>query len=263
MSLDLTSRPPVQLQIDPGRIVYEDNHYLAYNKAIGELVQGDRTGDVSLVEALTEFIRQRDAKPGNAFMQVIHRIDRPVSGVVLFAKTSKGLARANELFRAHEVQRTYWAIVQSAPAQTEGSLQGYLRRDAQRNKSYFTKYRRGDAQQASLTYKLVGTSTRHFFLEVQLETGRHHQIRALLAAHGMPIRGDLKYGAMRSNPGGGIDLHARSLTFTHPIGREPRNTVHIIAPPPAGVLWTLFGEAVAALPASGQQMLRREDAAAE
>jgi len=245
------------------QVLYEDNHIIVVYKQSGEIIQGDKTGDKPLSETIKAWIKEKYAKPGNVFLGVVHRLDRPVSGLVVFAKTSKALSRLNDMFRNGEVKKTYWAMVQTAPDVPEATLTNWLVRNEKQNKSYAYDHDVPNAKQAILKYKTIGHTERYTLLEINLLTGRHHQIRALLAAHGMPVRGDLKYGAMRSNPGGGIDLHARSLTFTHPIGREPRNTVHIIAPPPAGVLWTLFGEAVEALPASGQQVLRREDAAAE
>lgn len=219
------------------RILYEDNHYLAICKQVGELVQGDETGDTPLLETARSFIKRRDSKPGNVFLQAVHRLDRPVSGVVLFAKTSKGLTRANGLFRQQAVTRTYWAIVEHQPPELQGVLEGYLTRRQGPNKSYVSPHQRGDAKLARLEYRLVGESQRYYFLEVSLLTGRHHQIRAQLASVGCTIRGDLKYGAKRSIPGGGIGLHARALAFEHPIAH---NEVNIVAPPPDDALWRLF-----------------------
>lgn len=219
------------------RILYEDNHYIALNKLCGELVQGDETGDEPLVDAVRSYIRIREQKPGEAFVHVAHRIDRPVSGVVLFAKTSKGLARINDLFRQQAVERTYWAIVEKLPPKEEDTVEGYLTRNTQQNKSHFSQSKRAGAQAARLSYRLVGGTTNYYMVEVKLLTGRHHQIRAVLAWLGCPVRGDLKYGARRSLPEGGIDLHARSLAFTHPVKNEP---VRIVAPPPETPLWKIF-----------------------
>lgn len=220
-----------------GRILYEDNHLLALNKLPGELVQGDATGDLPLVEELRQFIKVRDAKPGNVFLQVIHRIDRPVSGAVLFAKTSKAVERMNALFRDRRVERTYWAIVEKQPPAMEGIVEGYMYRNARQNKSYMSKSERSGSKFASLRYCLVGASTNYYLLEVSLDTGRHHQIRCQLASIGCTIRGDLKYGARRSLPDGGINLHARSVSFLHPVAKEP---VSVVAPPPADSLWDFF-----------------------
>lgn len=220
-----------------GRILYEDNHILVFNKACGELVQGDATGDPCLLDSLRNYIKIRDEKPGNVFLEAVHRIDRPVSGVVLFAKTSKGLSRFTNLFRLHEVERTYWAICEGAPEELDGHLEGHLLRNSEQNKSYVVNGKRLGSKLASLNYRTVGQSDRYYLLSVVLETGRHHQIRALLAHAGATIRGDLKYGAKRSLPGGGISLHARSLSFVHPV-RDEKLT--IVAPPPADPIWYLF-----------------------
>ncbi len=225
--------------MDKSRILYEDNHILVFNKACGELVQGDSTGDACLLDTLRGYIKSRDEKPGNVFLEAVHRIDRPVSGIVLFAKTSKGLSRFTNLFREHAVTRTYWAICEGAPEALEGRLEGYLLRNAEQNKSYVVNGKKLGSKPAALTYRTVGQSDRYFLLTVALETGRHHQIRALLSHAGATIRGDLKYGAKRSLPGGGISLHARALSFVHPIKGE---RITIVAPPPADPIWYLFPE---------------------
>lgn len=219
------------------RVLYEDNHYIAVQKEVGELVQGDATEDVPLLEVVRAFIRQRDAKPGDAYLQVVHRVDRPVAGVVLFAKTSKGVARANEMFREQAVRRVYWAITEEQPPELEGVLRGWLVRNAKQNKSYVGTKKRGDVKLAEMSYRLVAKSVHYSLLEVELKTGRHHQIRAQLAGQGCPIRGDLKYGAKRSLENGGINLFARELRFTHPIRGEE---VRIVAQPPKDPLWDLF-----------------------
>lgn len=218
------------------RILYEDNHYICLNKRIGELVQGDETGDRALVDVLREYIAQRDGKPGLAFVQAAHRIDRPVSGAVLFAKTSKGLARMNELLRQRAVERSYWAITEAQLPEMEGELRGFASRNAELNKTFVRQRARSGDKEVVLSYRLMGASDRYFMYEVQLHTGRHHQIRAQLAEAGATIRGDLKYGAKRSIEGGGIDLHARRLRFVHPVAKKE---VEIIAPPPPGPLWDL------------------------
>lgn len=219
------------------RIVYEDNHILIYNKACGDLVQGDATGDASLLDILRAYIKIRDHKPGNVFLDAVHRIDRPVSGVVLFAKTSKALSRTTTLFRERQVERVYWAITEGIPTEPQGQLTGYLHRNPKQNKSYVVPRTKLDAKHASLHYKVVGHTDNYYLIKVALDTGRHHQARALLAHAGAIVRGDLKYGAKRSLPGGGISLHARHLRFEHPVQKR---TLYVEAPPPADPLWALF-----------------------
>lgn len=215
------------------RIVYEDNHILIFNKKVGEIVQGDKTGDEPLSETLKAFIAQRDAKPGNVFLGVPHRLDRPVSGLCIFAKTSKGLERFSELFRTGGIHKTYWALCCSAPqANPENEmtlLEGWIARNEKQNKSYIVKAGTKDAKLARLKYRLIGKTQRYFLVEVELLTGRHHQIRCQLSSIGCPIKGDLKYGAPRSNPNGGICLLSKSMTFTHPIRKEE---IHVEAPLP-------------------------------
>jgi 23S rRNA pseudouridine1911/1915/1917 synthase len=211
-------------------IIYEDNHLIVLNKRSGEIVQGDRTGDRPLSEALKEFIKVRDNKAGNVFVGVIHRIDRPVSGAVLFAKTGKALERMNNLVRERAIKKTYWAIVRSRPPKEQDTIEHFLRKNEIQNKSYVASQNAYGAQKASLTYKLIGSSDRFFLLEIDLHTGRHHQIRAQLAAIGCPIKGDLKYGDKRSNPDGSISLHSRKIEFIHPIKKEQ---VTITAPAPS------------------------------
>jgi len=219
-------------------ILYEDNHIIAVNKTSSEIVQGDKTGDTPISEELKSYIKEKYHKPGEVFLGVAHRLDRPVSGVVLFARTSKALTRLNEMFRNQEIEKTYWAIVQNRPKEPEGRLIHYLVRNEKQNKSYAYDTEKPNAQKAVLTYKLLADSERYHLLEVHLETGRHHQIRCQLAAIGCPIKGDLKYGAPRSNPGGGISLHARQIKFIHPVTKQP---VEIIAPVPENdPLWSAF-----------------------
>jgi 23S rRNA pseudouridine1911/1915/1917 synthase len=213
-------------------VIYEDNHFLAVNKRCGEIVQGDKTGDVPLAELLKGYIKEKYGKPGDVFLGVTHRIDRPVSGVTLFARTSKALSRMNELFRCGTVRKTYLAAVSPAPTPAEGELRNYLLRNERQNKSYLCAEERSGAKEAVLRYRTVGQGTHCTLLEVDLLTGRHHQIRAQLAGIGCPIKGDLKYGARRSNADGGISLHAWRLAFIHPVtGREVA-----IEAPPSGVL---------------------------
>lgn len=216
-------------------VLYEDNHIIAVNKTCREIVQGDKTGDTPLSETVKAYIKEKYRKPGEVFLGVTHRLDRPTSGVVLFARTSKALARLNEMFKSHEqIRKTYWAIVEHAPAQAEGRLEHWLVRNEKMNKSFVVKEGAKDAKLAKLTYRTAAQCERYTLLEINLETGRHHQIRCQLAAIGCPIKGDLKYGARRSNPDGGISLHARRIEFIHPVSREP---VSIIAPVPDDRLW--------------------------
>ena len=219
------------------RILYEDNHILVVNKLSGEIVQADKSGDDSLEDSLKAFIKERDQKPGNVFIGVVHRIDRPVSGVVLFAKTGKALERFNDLFRAKELQKKYWAITTKRPEPESAQLKHYLLRNEKQNKTYTFPSPKPGAKEALLNYRYFGSSDRYHFVEVELLTGRHHQIRAQLAAIGCPIKGDLKYGAPRSNLYAGISLHARSLSFIHPVKKIP---IEIVAPAPEDVLWKLF-----------------------
>lgn len=216
-------------------VLYEDNHIIAVNKTCNEIVQGDRTGDMPLSDMLKAYLKEKYQKPGEVFLGVPHRLDRPTSGVVLFARTSKALTRLNEMFRSHErIQKTYWAITEHAPVPPEGRLEHYLLRKEQQNKSYVVQEGTQNAKLAKLTYRTLGHSDRYYLVEVHLETGRHHQIRCQLSAVGCPIKGDLKYGAKRSNPDGGISLHARSIAFQHPVSKE---FIRIVAPVPNDRLW--------------------------
>lgn len=215
-------------------VIYEDNHIIAVNKTCREIVQGDKTGDKPLSEMLKYWIKEKYAKPGNVFVGVAHRLDRPVSGIVLFAKTSKALARLNDMFRNGDVKKTYWAIVKNCPPKEEDELVNWLVRNEKQNKSYAYKEERPGAKKAILHYKTIARSEKYFLLEVDLKTGRHHQIRCQLASIGCPIKGDLKYGAERSNPDGGISLHARKAFFIHPVSKLP---VEITADVPDDRLW--------------------------
>ena len=220
-------------------VLYEDNHIIAVNKSSSEIVQGDKTGDKPLSEIIKSYIKEKYNKPGEVFLGVTHRLDRPVSGVVVFARTSKSLTRLNEMFRNQEVEKTYWAIVQNRPKEPEGRLEHFLVRNEKQNKSFAYDTEKPNSKKALLTYKLKASSDRYHLLEVKLETGRHHQIRCQLAAMGCPIRGDLKYGAPRSNSNCGISLHARSVAFVHPVSKE---YIHIVAPVPEDEkLWQAFG----------------------
>ena len=201
-------------------VCYEDNHILVVNKPGGMLVQGDKTGDTPLVEHLKAYLKEKYNKPGNVFLGVVHRLDRPTSGVVVFARTSKALRRLNEQFAQRNVAKTYWALVPKGLKKNEGRLEHWLVRNAQKNKSFAHDAQISDAKKAVLSYKVSHRLDRYTLLEIELETGRHHQIRCQLAKIGFPIRGDLKYGAARSNPDGNIDLHARQLTLEHPVKKE-------------------------------------------
>ena len=201
-------------------VVYEDNHLIIVNKAASEIVQGDKTGDIPLSESLKLYLKEKYGKPGNVFLGVVHRLDRPVSGLVIFAKTSKALARLNTMLSQGEVKKTYWAIVTARPPLEEGELTHYLVRNEQQNKSYAYDRERPGSKKAILHYRLIATSERYWLLEVDLKTGRHHQIRCQLAKMGCPIKGDLKYGAPRSNPDGSISLLSRRVEFVHPVSKE-------------------------------------------
>ncbi|MDQ1770959.1 RluA family pseudouridine synthase [Labilibaculum euxinus] len=212
-------------------ILFEDNHIIAVNKKCGDIVQGDKSGDEPLSEKVKAYIKEKYNKPGDVFLGVPHRIDRPVSGVIVFAKTSKALTRLSLMFQQKdkEISKIYWAIVQNCPRLEEETLTHYLLKNEEKNKTnVFDKLKHG-AKEATLEYKLLTRSQKYFMLEVKLHTGRHHQIRAQLAKIGIPIRGDLKYGAPRSKTGGGIGLHAREISFIHPVKQEP---IRIVAPVP-------------------------------
>lgn len=213
-----------------GRILYEDNHLLVVNKRAGEIVQGDRTGDECLAETLKAFVAQRDGKPGQVFMGIPHRLDRPVSGIVVFAKTSKALERLAAMFREGEVHKTYWALCCAAPSAPEGELEDWLVRNEKMNKSFIAKAGNREAKLARLQYRYLGPTERYYLIEVELLTGRHHQIRCQLAGMGCVIKGDLKYGAPRSNPDGGISLHSRHISLVHPVRKTP---LELTAPLPS------------------------------
>ncbi|MEG1622923.1 MAG: RNA pseudouridine synthase [Alistipes sp.] len=222
----------------PQDILYEDNHLLVVNKHCGDLVQPDPSGESALEDQIKAFICERDGKPGEAFLGVVHRIDRPVSGAVLFAKTSKALVRLNEMIRAGEIQKTYWAITEHRPDPEEGQLTHYVLRDSKTNRSRAYDTPREGSKEARLRYKTLAAGTNYTLVEVALLTGRHHQIRAQFAKIGCIIKGDLKYGARRSNPDGGICLHSHSIAFVHPVRKEQ---VEVIAPVPQGdSLWAFF-----------------------
>lgn len=215
-------------------VLYEDNHLIAVNKKAGDIVQGDRTGDTPLSEIVKQYIKKKYEKPGEVFLGLVHRLDRPTTGIIVFARTSKALERMNALFASRETRKTYWAVVNEPPPEPEGRLVHYMQRNPKQNKSYAHPTDAPGRKKAALSYRMLKELDRYYLLEIELETGRHHQIRAQLAAIGCTIKGDLKYGAPRSNPDGGIHLHARSLEFIHPVRKEP---VRIVAGPPDDPVW--------------------------
>lgn len=219
-------------------VLYEDNHLIVVNKACGEIVQGDQTGDRPLCDKVADYLIEKYHKPGRAFVGVTHRLDRPTSGIVIFAKTGKALARMNALFRDHKIQKIYRAIVDKKPIPSQGSWEDYLYRNAKQNKSYVVSASHKEAQRALLDYCCEASIDRYHLIRIHLHTGRHHQIRAQLAQRGIHIKGDLKYGAARSNPDKGISLHASEVEFIHPVSGE---TIHIRAPfPRSDAMWQKF-----------------------
>jgi 23S rRNA pseudouridine1911/1915/1917 synthase len=216
------------------QILHEDNHLIVVNKRVGDIVQGDKTGDKPLSEVVKEYIKEKYNKPGEVFLGVVHRLDRPTTGIVVFARTSKALSRMNELFSNRETQKTYWAVVKNKPNPSKAKLVHYLKRNEKNNTSKAHIKEIPDSKMASLEYNIIKELTNYTALEIELHTGRHHQIRAQLSAIGSPIKGDLKYGFDRSNPDGGIHLHARKLDFIHPVSKE---AITIVAPTPDDVIW--------------------------
>jgi 23S rRNA pseudouridine1911/1915/1917 synthase len=216
------------------QILHEDNHIIVVNKRVGDIVQGDKTGDKPLSEIVKEYIKDKYNKPGEVFLGVVHRLDRPTTGIVVFAKTSKALERLNKMFSERETNKTYWAVVKNKPPKTEDNLIHFLKRNEKNNTSKAHLKEVPESKKASLDYKIIKELNNYFALEINLHTGRHHQIRAQLQAIGCPIKGDLKYGFDRSNPDGGIHLHARKLAFTHPVSKEQ---IEIIAPTPSDAIW--------------------------
>ncbi|MFH1160433.1 MAG: RNA pseudouridine synthase [bacterium] len=218
-------------------VLYEDNHLLIYNKQPGDIIQGDKTGDEPLSEQIKTYLKERYGKPGNVFLGVVHRLDRPVTGAVIFARTSKSLSRLNLMLKQGEIRKTYWAAVQHPPPKQHDHLEHYLVRNEKQNKSYVHEGKVGKSQKAELMYRVIAKSNRYYLLEITLLTGRHHQIRAQLSFIGCPIKGDLKYGAPRSNPDGSIHLHSRSMEFLHPVRKEQ---VRVTAPLPGDPVWDFF-----------------------
>ena len=218
-------------------ILFEDNHIIAVNKKSSDIVQGDKTGDEPLSEKVKTFIKKKYDKPGAVYLGVTHRLDRPVSGAILFARTSKALTRLNEMFLKKEIKKTYWAIVKNKPQKDSDTLKHYIVRDQKKNKSFAFDKEVKNSKLASLSYKLIASADNYYLLEVDLHTGRHHQIRCQLAKTGCSVKGDLKYGFPRSNPDGGISLHSRKIEFIHPVKKE---NIEIIASPPKDSLWDYF-----------------------
>lgn len=216
------------------QVLFEDNHIIVVNKRPGDIVQGDKTGDTPLSEVVKEYIRVKYDKPGNVYLGVVHRLDRPTSGIVLFSKTSKALPRLNKLFKDKEAKKTYWAVVKNAPPQTEGILIHFLKRNPKQNKSIAHIKEVPESKKAILEYRILKKLDNYYLLEIDLQTGRHHQIRSQLSSIGCAIKGDLKYGFDRSNKDASIHLHARRLSFIHPVKKE---LIEIIAPPPREPIW--------------------------
>jgi len=216
------------------QILFEDNHLIVINKRVGDIVQGDKTGDKPLSDIIKEYIKEKYQKPGAVFLGVVHRLDRPTSGIVVFAKTSKALTRLNEIFKNRESQKIYWAVVKGFPELEQNRLIHFLKRNPVNNTSKAYLKAVPESKEAILDYKIIEKLNQYSLLEIHLHTGRHHQIRAQLSAIGHPIKGDLKYGFDRSNPDGGIHLHARKLSFTHPTTKE---VIHFVAPTPSEVIW--------------------------
>jgi 23S rRNA pseudouridine1911/1915/1917 synthase len=222
------------------RILFEDNHLIIINKLAGEIVQGDKTGDFSLLDMVKTYLKEAYNKPGNIFAGLVHRIDRPVSGAVIFTRTGKALSRMSALLKDRKIEKTYWAVVANRPVPSNATLEHQLVRNEKLNKTFVAAKDQAEAKSAILDYTLISSSDRFHLLSIRLHTGRHHQIRAQLSAIGCPINGDLKYGAKRSNPDGSISLHARLLEFNHPVGGS---RIRIVAPLPDGLPWRLFSEA--------------------
>ncbi|NVO19332.1 MAG: RNA pseudouridine synthase [Bacteroidetes bacterium] len=229
-------KPTGIIRVD-SQVLFEDNHIIVVNKLPSQIVQGDKTGDAPLSDLLKSYIKEKYSKPGEVFLGVVHRLDRPVSGATIFARTSKALSRLNEMLKNREINKRYWAVVKNQPPDDQGTLVHYLLRDESKNKSFIVPENKRNSQRAELKYRIVGKSDSFYLLEIDLMTGRHHQIRAQLSAIGCPIKGDLKYGFARSNPDGSIHLHARKIIFVHPVKKE---LISVIADPPNDPVWNFF-----------------------
>lgn len=219
------------------QVIYEDNHIIIVSKTVNEIVQGDKTGDQTLIDKVKKYIKEKYNKPGEVFLGLTHRLDRPTSGIVIFARTSKALSRLNAMFRDGEIHKTYWAITSNRPKEDEGTLENFLKKNEKLNKSFIAKETDKEAKKAILNYKILSVSDRYYLWEINLLTGRHHQIRCQLANIGCPVKGDLKYGYPRSNPDGGLSLHARKVEFIHPVSKKE---ISVTAEVPNDKLWKFF-----------------------
>ncbi|MBQ3655643.1 MAG: RNA pseudouridine synthase [Bacteroidales bacterium] len=219
------------------QVIYEDNHIIIVSKTVNEIVQGDKTGDETLIDKVKKYIKEKYNKPGEVFLGLTHRLDRPTSGIVIFARTSKALSRLNAMFRDGEIHKTYWAITSNRPNEDEGTLEDFLKKNEKLNKSFIAKPSDKEAKKAILNYKILSVSDRYYLWEINLLTGRHHQIRCQLANIGCPVKGDLKYGYPRSNPDGGLSLHARKVEFIHPVSKKE---ISVTAKVPNDKLWEFF-----------------------
>lgn len=231
------ANPSEQTTAENIRVLFEDNHLIVVNKRSSDIVQADRTGDPVLSDIIKSYLKKKYNKPGEVFCGTVHRIDRPVSGIVVFAKTSKALSRLTAFFKSRDVQKTYWAVVSETPPKNADVVRNFLWKDEALNKSFASNQPRGNAKESELSYQVIGKGEHYSFLEVKPKTGRHHQIRVTLSSIGCPIKGDVKYGSKRTNPNGGIHLHAREIEFPHPTKNKP---VRIVAPVPEDSLWTAF-----------------------
>lgn len=242
MSFAKEPREPIVMSNEKNlQVLYEDNHIVALNKRNSDIVQSDISGDITLCDVVKEYIRVKYNKPGKAFIGTVHRLDRPVSGVILYARTTKALNRLMNMFKYREVQKTYWACVKDRPPKEEDHIINYLKKNEKQNKSYAFDAPADDRKECELSYRVVGKSEHYYFLEVKPKTGRHHQIRATLASIGCPIKGDVKYGAKRTNDNASIHLHARKIEFIHPVQKVP---LQIIAPPPDDPVWNVLLQTV-------------------
>lgn len=239
--IKVPSEPIVMSTPESLRVLYEDNHIIAVNKRNSDIIQHDQDGDLTLCETVRQYIRLKYNKPGAAFIGTVHRLDRPVSGVVLYAKTTKALNRLSNMFKYREIQKTYWAVTEGCPQNTHGEIINYLKKDEKLNKTFVYSAPAEGRKESELSYQLIGKSDRYSFLSISPKTGRHHQIRATLSSIGCPIKGDIKYGSKRTNANASIHLHARAIEFEHPVKKIP---VKILAPPPDEILWNLFLENV-------------------
>lgn len=219
------------------QVIYEDNHIIIVSKTVNEIVQGDKTGDETLIDKVKKYIKEKYNKPGEVFLGLTHRLDRPTSGIVIFARTSKALSRLNAMFRDGEIHKTYWAITSNRLNEDEGTLEDFLKKNEKLNKSFIAKPSDKEAKKAILNYKILSVSDRYYLWEINLLTGRHHQIRCQLANIGCPVKGDLKYGYPRSNPDGGLSLHARKVEFIHPVSKKE---ISVTAKVPNDKLWEFF-----------------------